>query len=132
MEAEQRRQHPRYAIALKVTITAGDRTIEAESKDLSRGGISLMAAQPLQVSDVVDLSIALVFGDNTFSEPLKVPAVIVWCTKMGAAYQLGAKFTRPAKETRDYLDVFLKFLEGDLDDEFGEEGDTQPGERRTR
>jgi len=131
MEGEQRRQHPRYAIALQVKIAAGERVVVGESKDLSRGGISLHAPEPFAVSDAVELEIALVFGDNTFSEPLKLPAVMVWCTKMGARWQLGAKFVKPNHETREYLELFLRYLEGDEDEEVGED-DTQPGPRRRR
>src|SRR5207245_2292861 len=97
-----------YAIALKVTLRGGGRIVAGESKDLSRGGISLTAAEPFAVSDLVELEIALVFGDDSFSEPLKLPAMIVWCTRLGGGWQLGAKFVKPSKETRSYLEMFLK------------------------
>src|SRR5262249_4992217 len=118
MDPIDQRQSPRYAIALACEILVGEGPrIQAQSKDLSRGGISLTAPSPLDVSQEVELSIALVFGDNTFSEPLRVPAVVVWSTKLESAYQIGAKFLRPTPETRNFLDLFLRFLEGDPEGE---------------
>ncbi len=135
MDPIDQRESPRYAIALACEITAGEQKILGQSKDLSRGGISLSAPSPLEVSQEVELSISLVFGDNTFSEPLRVPAMVVWSTKLGAAYQIGAKFLRPTPETRNFLDLFLRFLEGDPE---GEDEETDPppasraGKRRRR
>jgi hypothetical protein len=120
---EDLRQHPRYAVALECDVKRPDGTQHARSRDLSRGGISLNSAEPIQVSTEVELAIALVFGDNTFSEPLRVQALIVWCTRLGDHYQLGAKFTKVTRETRGYLDVFLKFLDAEPpeDEDEGEE-----------
>lgn len=117
------RQHPRYAIALDCEISFAGRVVATESRDLSRGGISLNGPQPIDVSSEVDLAIALVFGDNTFSEPLRLTAVIVWCTRLGDQYQIGAKFTKVTRQTRGYLDVFLKLLDNAPDE--GEEGETR-------
>jgi hypothetical protein len=112
------REHPRYAVAVSCELSHEGKVLRGQTKDLSRGGISLLLDQPVPISTVADLSAALIFGDNTFSEPLHVKAVVVWCTKLGPRWQIGAKFSKVTRETRTYLDLFLRFLEGeDVDDE---------------
>ena len=125
---EEQREHPRYAIALACELSLDGRLLRGQTKDLSRGGISLLLDDPVPVSSAADLSIALVFENDSFSEPLHVKAVIVWCTKLGPRWQIGAKFAKVTRETRTYLDLFLRFLEGD-DDE-GDEEETPKGRRR--
>ena len=132
MTTTEQREHPRYAVALNCEIDAGGRTVTAKSRDLSRGGIALSAGEPLDLSTEVELSIALVFGDASSSEPLRVKAVIMWCTRLGEQWQLGAKFVQVTRETRGYLDVFLRFLEGPPDDGPDEEPEPSPRSSRRR
>jgi hypothetical protein len=126
--SSDKREHPRYAIALACELASDGRSARGQTKDLSRGGISLWLDQAIEVSTTCDLSIALVFGDNTFSEPLHVKTVVVWCTKLGQRFQIGAKFSKVTRETRTYLDMFLRFLEAEDDDE--EVGGSTDGAKR--
>jgi hypothetical protein len=112
------REHPRYAVALSCELSHQGKVLRGQTNDLSRGGISLWLDQPVPISTTAELSAALMFGDNTFSEPLHVQAVVVWCTKLGPRWQIGAKFAKVTRETRAYLDLFLRFLDGEeVDDE---------------
>ncbi|MSP62796.1 MAG: PilZ domain-containing protein [Myxococcales bacterium] len=127
----ENRQHPRFAVALECEISDGEVTLRGRSHDVSRGGISLSLAQPIELSSVVTLHIALVFGDDSVSEPLQVKAVVVWCTRLGGGYQVGAKFAPLTKQTEGYLDAFMKFLDGSL--EGGDsDGAGPPPDRSTR
>jgi PilZ domain-containing protein len=112
---EEHREHPRFETVLDCEIAHGDRRMRGHTHDLSRGGISVEVAEPIEVSSVVDLALSLVFSVGAASEPLDVKAVIVWCTRLGDSYQVGAKFALLSHQTRSFLDVFLKFLDGSLD-----------------
>jgi hypothetical protein len=57
---------------------------------------------------------ALVFDEETFSEPLDVRARVVWCTPLGAKYQIGTTFLGLTNENRTYLDMFLRYLKEGL------------------
>lgn len=53
---------------------------------------------------------SLVFDEDTFSEPLELPARIVWCTPLGDKFQLGASFLPMTSEQLSYLAMFLRYL----------------------
>lgn len=54
---------------------------------------------------------SLVFGEDSFSEPLVLPARVVWCTPIGDLFQLGASFMPLTTEQQSYLAMFLRYLE---------------------
>lgn len=60
---------------------------------------------------------ALVFGENAFSEPLSVPGKIIWCTPVDGGYQMGAAFAPLDVQTKQYLEMFLNFLENGFQSE---------------
>ena len=59
-----------------------------------------------------DVKLALVFSETEFSEHLTLPATTVWCTPIKGAYQIGVKFAALDAQSRAYLDLFIKFLDG--------------------
>jgi hypothetical protein len=111
------RRHPRFAIELEVSLQAGDTLIDGRTRDLSRGGLCLRAATSVPVGTECVVRVALVFSENQFSEHLELPATVMWSTRIGAVHQIGVKFGALLDETRGYLDLFIKFLEGGEDDE---------------
>ncbi|MBI4508232.1 MAG: PilZ domain-containing protein [Deltaproteobacteria bacterium] len=105
------RAHPRYAIELDAEVTLGDTLVPARTRDVSRGGLCFFTQAPLPLGGDVDLNLALVFDEQTFSEPLRVRARVVWCTQLGESkYQVGTSFYRLTSETRAYLEMFLRYL----------------------
>lgn len=105
------RQFPRYAHAAEVTIRGGgDVSSRGRTSNLSKGGLCATVGAPFSVGAVVDTELALVFGEDSFSEPLALPARVVWCTNLGGGWQVGLSFRGlPADQLR-YLDLFLRFL----------------------
>jgi hypothetical protein len=127
----EHRAHPRYAHEVDCTVRHGERTIPARSRDVSRGGLCLASPTPIPLGAEVTMSIALVFDEQTFSEPLALRARVVWCTQIGGMHQIGTSFIGLTAEGRHYLEMFLRYLKegqrreadanggGEPDDPFG-------------
>lgn len=122
------RQHPRYAHEAAVAFHLPTGLLEGRTRNLSRGGLCANLADPLPVGSDCDVSIALVFEDNVLSQPLRLPARIVWCTELDDAHHVGVAF-RPLDATlQDHLAIYLSHLDtkrtekqprgGPLDDRF--------------
>lgn len=108
-------------------VTAGGAQFEATTRDLSRGGICFVVAQALPTGSTFTISLSLVLGENTFSEPLVLEGAVVWCTALGDGFQIGGSLVLNG-ETREYLQMFLNFLAdgvevGDEDEDEDEDGD---------
>ncbi len=114
-----KRQHPRYAIELDAAITTDDGQVNGRTSDLSRGGFCMLARQAIPVGAACQVRLALVFPDNQFSERLELASTVVWCTKVKTMFQIGIKFGPLNPQNRQYLELFIKFL----DESAGEEED---------
>ena len=118
----ENRQHPRYAIELDTEITVAGTSVTGRTHDISRGGFCMLAKQSVPVGAGGQVKLALVFSETEFSEHLILPATTVWCTPLKGAYQIGVKFAALDAQSRAYLDLFMKFLDG------GEEPEDEDGE----
>src|SRR5690242_5917077 len=103
----QPREHPRYALEATVKLTTPTRESTGRTANLSRGGLCAMMAEAFPVGDAVAIDVALVFDNDSLSEPLSLKGRVVWCAKVKASYQVGLAFTGLTPETVKYLDVFL-------------------------
>jgi hypothetical protein len=110
---DDKRQHPRFAIELDAEVRVGGVSVVGRTHDISKGGFCMMARSTVPVGATGDVRLALVFSETEFSEHLTLPAMTVWCTPMKGVYQIGVKFAALDPTNRGYLDLFLKFLEGD-------------------
>ena len=106
------RSQPRYALDVDCSIMALGATLRARTRNLSRSGISCMVQQTLVPGTEVVFEMALSFGGDEYSEPIRLPATIMWCTKVGQAWQLGARFEAAQPPMGELLEVFLQFLRG--------------------
>jgi hypothetical protein len=84
------------------------------SKNVSEGGLAANVTRPVPPGSQVLVRMSLVFDEDSFSEPLALPARVVWCTPIGAMFQLGASFLPMSGEKQSYLAMFLRYLEGTL------------------
>jgi len=109
-----KRRHPRFACDLDAVVALGEMRVKARGVDISRGGMCLATDRALTVPAEVQLQLTLVFGSNSFSEPLALPAKLVWCTKMPEGYQVGCMFRALSPEQAQYLGMFLRFLRGEV------------------
>jgi len=123
------RQHPRYAADVGIKFYVGQQVTEGRTRNVSRGGLCADLANALPTGKDVEIDMILVFEDKSQSEPLRLPARIVWCTPLEDAYQVGVSFRPLDKQRAEYLTLFLKYL-GDekptrskkatnIDDRFG-------------
>ncbi len=109
--AAETRQHPRYAVEAAVQLRTDGGTVEGKVRNVSQGGFSALASQALAPGTECTARLALVFNTDTFSDPLELPARIVWCTNLGTEQQLGAAFLALTAQQIEFLDLFLRYLE---------------------
>lgn len=81
------------------------------TSNVSRGGLAARVDRAIAPSEIVNARMALVFDEETFSEPLDVPVRVVWCTQLADDYQLGVAFLPMSNVQRTYLEMFLRYLE---------------------
>jgi len=117
------RQFPRYALAADVELRPhGTGTARrGRTANLSRGGLCAMLDAPIPSGRTVDVQISLVFAEGSFSEPLVLPARVVWCTQLADDHQVGLSFLGLHAGQREYLELFLRFLQE------GKRTDAEPG-----
>ena len=107
------REFPRYALEAAVEIRPhGAGTMRSgRTSNLSRGGLCAVVDAAIPVGRTVDAQIALVFSEGSVSEPLALPARVVWCTDLGNGHQVGLAFQGLVAGQREYLELFLRFLD---------------------
>ena len=106
------RQFPRYAINAEVTLrNRGGIIARGRTTNLSRGGLCADLDAPPTRGQHVEASIALVFSNDSLSEPLPLPVRVVWCTSLGTTHQTGLSFLALTPEQTGFLDMFIRFLE---------------------
>ncbi len=113
----ERRAHPRFACDLEAMIeTEGSMMLDGRTVDISATGIAVTAAAHVRPGNDVILHLRLLLEGVT-SDPLPIPARIVWSTPTQGQYQLGAYFRDGefAPASRKGLEVLLRFLSGELE-----------------
>jgi hypothetical protein len=112
---EETRRHRRFNVDVEAVVHAArGRNFSAHTRDLSRSGICLITSSSLTGNERVLVELVLAFGDNAFSEPLRLEARVVWCTAIGASFQVGAMFEELGDENSEFLEMFLRYLDGSL------------------
>jgi selenophosphate synthase len=112
---DEHRQHPRYLIQIAARIHGDGRVWEAETRNLSRAGMSMVVTRPVDVGSPITIQAALKLSDNAMSEALPLSARVVWCTRVRGGYQVGCAFTSLTRTITEYLDLFLQYLQGEID-----------------
>ena len=110
------RQFPRFAIDAAITVKIGG-VVQAQgrTRDLSRGGLSAAVEGELARGVRVDVQITLLLEAGHISEPLLLPARVVWCTPFPGGRQLGLAFLPLGRDQAADLDLFVRFLEDGRD-----------------
>jgi hypothetical protein len=109
------RRHPRFSVDVEALVHASNgRNLPARTRDLSRSGICLITSTALKGGEPVVIELVLAFGENAFSEPLRLEARVVWCTAIGQSFQVGAMFTALSDDDEQFLEMFLRYLDGSL------------------
>lgn len=92
-----------------VSIQLGGAVLEGRTRNVSRGGACADVAKAVPVGVDIDVDLALVF-DEAQSEPLRIPARVVWCTMVDDAYQIGIAFRPLTAGQAQYLGLFLRYM----------------------
>jgi Tfp pilus assembly protein PilZ len=106
------RVHPRYALEIDAELAYGGIRAPARTRDMSRGGLSVLTREPIPVGLEITVTISLVAEEQTMSEPLPLRGRIVWCTALEEGrYQVGTTFIGLTGEQRAYVELFMRYLE---------------------
>ncbi len=112
MNGADKRVFPRFACQISVELeTAAGKVHPGVSRNLSGGGICLETVDAIPAGEEVVVRVTLVFDAERSSEPLELPARVVWCTSFGDAHQVGTQFRPLSQDRARYLDMFLRYLE---------------------
>lgn len=122
------REHRRFAHEAAVSFRVGKQVHEGRTKNVSRGGLCAEIAKPIPMGTELEVDLVLVFDENSQSEPLRLPARVVWCTNVDNAFQVGIVFRGLDAERAEHVTLFLRYLddasaepvheESSLDDRF--------------
>lgn len=105
------RAAPRHAIDAEVELSGSAGPIaRGRTRNLSMGGLCAVVSAPIERGALVEVSISLVFEESGLSEPLTLPARVVWCTSLVDGEQVGLAFRPLAREQAHYLEMFVRFL----------------------
>lgn len=112
MSDGNQRAYPRFALQVSATLkTADGRTISGNSRNMSEGGLCLETSEGLEIGTDVEVSITLVFDEDSASEPLALPARVVWSTPFADSFQIGTQFRPLSQQQKTYLGMFLRYQE---------------------
>src|SRR3954468_16963776 len=95
------RQHPRYALAMNVEVTDGQRSLAGKTQDISSGGCSVLSRSPMTVGREHSLNLTL--PGQEAGAPLQLEAIVVWCTRVETGFLPGLKFVNPTSDTAKQL-----------------------------
>jgi hypothetical protein len=114
-----RRKHTRFAVAIAAEIEAGGETLEAATRDLSEGGVSVLLPQRdadgPALAEGRSLSLTLILTQDGIEDPEETPFVgsasVMWSapTDDGQAL-LGLRFAPLSASARARLQGFLAKL----------------------
>jgi hypothetical protein len=108
------RKEGRRAVDVSASLTIGGRVVVVRTRDISRSGVCLISDSELPRD--VELAVALVLslGKEASSEPLHLIGRTAWSTRMFGRYQSGVMFVELDADRRRYLDLFMRFFEGEV------------------
>jgi hypothetical protein len=122
------RREQRRPVDVKATVSIDGTTITARTRDLSRSGICLISDTPIPRDTELKVDLVLSLGSDTVSEPLVVTGRAIWCTPLFGKFQVGAMFVKVDGERRRFLDLFMRFIDGEVNP-VGHEPASDPSER---
>ena len=108
------RREQRKAIDLKATVEVNGRAVSVRTRDISRSGMCLVSDTQIATNTTLDVQLVLSLGAEKMSEPLWVAGSAVWCTALFGRYQVGVMFVDLDDEQARFLDLFMRFIDGDV------------------
>lgn len=108
------RREQRRAIDVNVTVSVDGKVLGARTRDISRSGLCLVSDTEIGRDTDLELRLVLSLGTQNMSEPLLVGGRTVWCTALFGKYQIGVMFADLDDEQLHFLDLFMRFIDGDV------------------
>jgi hypothetical protein len=106
------RQSPRFAVEVAVTMIGAGEPATGRTSNVSRGGLCATVDRTVARGATIEVEIALVFDESSISEPIVLPARVVWVTELGPGqHQVGVSFVALPPQQKTYLDMFIRYLE---------------------
>ncbi len=109
--ARTEREYTRFAHQAELTFHVGNDRLAGHTENVSRGGLCAHTSAPIAIGAEIELDLVLVFEDDVQSEPLRVPARVVWCTTLDDGNQIGVAFKSLDGERAEYLNMFMRYLD---------------------
>lgn len=125
------RREQRRAVDVKATVSVDGRKLPARTRDISRSGICLVSDVTIPKDTELKVELVLSLGTDTMSEPLIVTGRGIWCTPLFGKFQVGVMFVNVDAERRRFLDLFMRFVDGEVSP-VGHEPAPDPSERPQR
>lgn len=108
------RREERRPVDISATISIDGHVVPARTRDISRSGICLISETEIPCDTELKIQLVLSLGGDTMSEPLLVTGRTIWCTAIFGKYQVGAMFVQIDRERRRFLDLFMRFVDGEI------------------
>jgi hypothetical protein len=109
------RRQKRFNVDVEALVQIpGGQRLAARTRDLSRSGLCVITPTGLKPGQPLSIELTLAFGQNAFSEPLRLEAHVVWSTPIAGQFQIGVMFDGLTAEHNDFLDMFLHYLDGTM------------------
>jgi len=108
------RREQRKAIDVKALVEVDGRAVAVRTRDISRSGVCLVSDTQIATNTQLDIQLVLSFGSQQMSEPLWVAGSAVWCTLLFGRYQVGVMFIDLDDEQARFLELFMRFIDGDV------------------
>lgn len=125
------RREQRRPVDVKATVSIDGQKLAARTRDISRSGICLISDTAIPKDTELRIDLVLSLGSDTMSEPLVVFGRAIWCTPLFGKFQVGAIFVRVDGERRRFLDLFMRFIDGEVNP-VGHEPAHDPADRPER
>ena len=108
------RREPRRPVDVTATVSIDGTLVPVRTRDVSRSGICLISDTEIPRDTHLMLKLVLSLGTGTVSEPLMVAGRTIWCTAIAGKFQVGAMFVEIDAHRRRFLDLFMRFMDGEL------------------
>jgi hypothetical protein len=105
------RRELRRPVDVKATVSMNGQRLTARTRDISRSGICLISDHEIPKDTELKIDLVLSLSADTTSEPLVVTGRAIWCTPLFGKFQVGAIFVRVDGERRRFLDLFMRFID---------------------
>ena len=107
---DNRRQHTRYAVAVAAELEAAGETLEAETRDVSEGGVAVLLSEPVEEGSKVGLTLILTQDgiEDPNEDPYQCEASVMWAAPQDDGRMLiGLRYVAPKPQELQRLRRFL-------------------------